>query len=73
MLEGLTPPDKRLPCKVRAIFQQLSDEDATILQAALDNESGWNAMNLAKALSDRGLSIGDNTIRKHRRKECSCN
>lgn len=72
MLEGLTPPDTRLPCKVRAIFEQLSTEDANILQQALKNESAWNATNLAKALSERGLQIGDGAIRKHRRKQCSC-
>lgn len=72
MLEGLTPPDTRLPCKVRAILEKLSEEDAKILQAALKNHAAWNAANLAKALSDRGLKIGDGSIRKHRAKTCSC-
>ena len=72
MLEGLTPPDSRLPCKVRSIFEKLSEEDTSILQAALRDESAWNATNLAKALCDRGLQVGDGAIRKHRRSECSC-
>jgi hypothetical protein len=72
MLEDLTPPVKRTPCKVRTILQQLDEKDEGILLKALTDDEAWSGNALARALSQRGLIITEKPIRKHRNSECSC-
>jgi DNA-binding HxlR family transcriptional regulator len=72
MLEDLTPPVKRTPCKVRTILEQLDEKDQSILLAALADHEAWTSNGLARALSQRGLVITEKPIRKHRNRECSC-
>ena len=72
MLEDLTPPVKRTPCKVRTILEQLDEKDQSILLAALADDEAWSGNSLARALSQRGLVITEKPIRKHRNRECSC-
>lgn len=72
MLEGLTPPTATRICHASKLIQSLDKADAKILTDAIENEAGWTANALANALAGRGVSMGSDTIRKHRRKECLC-
>jgi hypothetical protein len=71
MLEGLTPPVRTYGCKVRTIAEGLEEKDKDILLAAIDNPE-WQFKSLSNALADRGITIVDTAIAKHRRKQCSC-
>lgn len=71
MLEGLKPPVKVWPCKVRATAETLSKDDAKILLDAAENVD-WKIYALQKALADRGLSLSEKVLHKHRNKICSC-
>lgn len=74
MLEGLKPwKDGRQDlCKVANTLRSLSETDASILKEAIDDELGWPAFGLDRALSERGVMLSDDTIRKHRKKICVC-
>ena len=71
MLEGLTPPSKVLPCKVRELLETLDTKDQEILKAALIDPA-WAHLTLANSLKDRGIAISETPIRKHRLGRCSC-
>jgi hypothetical protein len=71
MLEGLTPPKKLTPCKVRDILETLDKSDKEILINALA-DSNWPDRTLANSLTERGLQVSDTPIRKHRAGRCSC-
>lgn len=72
MLEDLTPPKKTFPCKVRDVASDLETKDSVIFMQAVDNVAEWSNNGLASALNKRGVYISEKSIRKHRRKECSC-
>lgn len=72
MLEGLTPITYAGKCKVGQLLDTLDESDAKILQAALDNTEMWSAHGLKNALMQRGISVGDVVIGKHRRNLCVC-
>ena len=73
MLEGLTPPkNKAIYCKIDQTFQSLSESDAKIFTEAIDNTAQWGARTLSIALRERGISIADTTIAKHRSRTCAC-
>jgi hypothetical protein len=73
MLEGLEPPkSKSVYCKVAQTLEKLDENDAKILSAALQNIDRWAAKTLQNALRERGLSLSDTTITKHRNKTCAC-
>ena len=71
MLEGLTPPVKIRPCKVRTMFETLEAKDVVLLKEAIANE-GWTHVGLAQELTRRGLSISDQSLRVHRIGRCTC-
>lgn len=71
MLEGLKPPVKVWPCKIRTVADSLSKDDAKILLDAIEGIE-WKVQALQKALADRGLSISETPIHNHRNKICSC-
>lgn len=72
MLEGLEPPkNKSVYCKVADLAETLQDNDRTIFMEAV-NDLSWGARTLSIALRNRGLSIADTTIGKHRNKGCAC-
>jgi hypothetical protein len=71
MLENLEPPVKVLPCRVRATLEGLDPKDARILESAIADPA-WTPYSLSVALSQRGLSISDRTIKKHQIQQCSC-
>ena len=71
MLEGMTPTQRKTPCKVRSILESLESKDQVILVNAVSNEA-WKAPALARELTARGIAISEKPILAHRRKECSC-
>lgn len=72
MLEGLEPPkNKTVYCKIDLMMQDLDEKDKQILTEALANPE-WSASGLSTALRQRGLSVADTTITKHRQKACAC-
>lgn len=73
MLEGLTPPITRLyPCKVTAVISELSEADKAILTEAIADTQSWPARSLSNALAERGLTLADTTIARHRKGQCQC-
>jgi hypothetical protein len=73
MLEGLTPPkNKAVYCRIEQLMADMTPEDKKILTDALANTSGWSSNSLSKALRQRGVSVADTTIAKHRGKTCAC-
>ncbi len=72
MLEGLSPKERALTCRVRSVLAELDQEDRTILENALADSKTWGAKTLEKALKTRGITLSDNSITKHRTGICSC-
>lgn len=71
MLEGLTPPKKPGICRVGELLQKLDEKDQEILKEALSDRKRWSHMALAKALTERGLSISSSSIQRHRTGLCA--
>lgn len=71
MLENLTPPVRTYTCKVAKVAANLEEKDRAILMAAVDNPE-WHFKTLSNELSKRGIIIIDNTIARHRRRQCGC-
>jgi hypothetical protein len=71
MLENLKPTVKILPCRVRATIQGLEAKDQEILESAIA-DLNWTPHSLSNALFQRGLSLSDKSIKKHRIQQCSC-
>lgn len=73
MLEGLTPPKPKSEyCKIDLLRKDLSEKDYKILIEAIDNHDAWGARTLSNTLRQRGVSVADTTITKHRKKACAC-
>ncbi len=73
MLEGLTPAKRRArPCAVIALIDRLDEADGAILSEAVENVQRWTANALSAALRERGITIADMTITRHRNKLCVC-
>ena len=71
MLEGLKPPGALRSCKVKAISENLTQEDRAILLEAIANPE-WPIKSLSRALSERGLQISDTPLSSHRARACAC-
>jgi len=71
MLEGLAPPFGGNLCKVGRLAHELTPEDNEILQSAVIDER-WTTSALTLALSERGFSVGETVLRRHRTGKCSC-
>jgi hypothetical protein len=72
LLNGLTPPTRKLTCKVQTTWENLEPEDAEIFDKAVNDSNTWAARTLANALQNRGISISDLSITRHRNGNCSC-
>jgi hypothetical protein len=70
MLEDLTPPPRISPCMVRTVMGTLSDADQTILKNALADRDAWSNRALAKALTSKGLPLGEKIVRDRRDRPC---
>ena len=71
MLEDLSLPNRKFPCKVRTVKSELSEKDAAILETAVMNPV-WPCRTLENALSSKGIAVSEKTIKQHREKRCSC-
>ena len=71
MLDDLKLPQRVGSCKVRTIKQILDVKDAEILEASV-MDVRWPLTVLSRELNKRNISISDNSMRRHRLKECSC-
>ena len=72
MLEGLTPPPKIKPCRIRDLAVQLGDKDGKILLDAVADSQLWTINGLVSALSERGVSVSSDAVNRHRKGLCSC-
>lgn len=73
MLEGLKPPPNRAYyCRVAVTLSDLDQADQEILTTALADIQSWPAKTLSNALRERGLTLADTTITKHRQGLCQC-
>jgi hypothetical protein len=73
MLEGLAPTSyAKTKCSlIERSETKLSEADQQILADALNNKLFSN-LNLAEQLTQRGFSISENVIRRHRIGKCAC-
>lgn len=73
MLEGLTPPRNQTEyCKIADMAAVMTESDRLIFMAAVEDEEAWGASTLSIALRQRGTSVADTTITKHRKRACFC-
>lgn len=73
MLEGLEPAQsKSVYCKIKQTLETLDAKDQKILTDALADKERWSDKGLSTALRQRGLSIADTTLSKHRKQICAC-
>jgi len=73
LLKDLVAPAKRVPvCKIMAIHDSLDVADQKIFIQAVDNVDEWPTETLARELKRRGVDVGRETIRTHRRGDCVC-
>jgi hypothetical protein len=70
MLEDLTPEPRVRPCMIRTVMGDLDSDDQTILRNALADQEAWSHRGLAKALTARGLPIGEKLLRERRNRPC---
>lgn len=71
LLDDLTPPKKRWPCAVRTLVERLDTTDAEVLTSAVMNPE-WRFLALETALFEKGLTLSQGVIKRHREKTCSC-
>jgi hypothetical protein len=72
LLDNLSEPAFQIPkCKVRTILAELQATDREALQKALDNPK-WANSPLSKALAEKGIYVGDKSLKAHRHNECGC-
>ena len=68
---ALNTPRKGPPCTMGIVLQELPEDDIKGLLQALDNPT-IKSTAIRRALEGRGYKVNDNTIGRHRRKECLC-
>jgi hypothetical protein len=71
LLSDLELPKRKWPCAVRSVSNSLEAEDKEILLAAVMNPE-WQYSSLERALAEKGVTLSQNTIKRHRLKGCSC-
>lgn len=58
-------------CRIAQIMLQLSPEDRTDLETALNDPTIYGSA-IYRVLVNRGFQVQDHTIHRHRRKDCAC-
>lgn len=72
LLDDLTPPSRyRMKCHYALLKAKLDDADQARLEQMIADPA-WSNTGLAKALTSKGLDIGQQSIARHRRQDCSC-
>ena len=61
----------RVKCSVLKVLQTLAEDDQADLLTAIANEN-IRATVIAKVLTERGCTISDFSVRRHRLKRCAC-
>ena len=72
LLDDLTPHVKKYSCKIATILSELEPADRAILEAALQDTNTWTSRALANAVRQRGITLVDTSVTKHRNGLCSC-
>lgn len=57
-------------CSMKEFIQQLDDDDAAALSAAL--ASNRSSASIFRALKSVGFSASESSLKRHRNKECMC-
>jgi hypothetical protein len=72
MLEGLKKETSPYhSCRVRMFVDTLEPADQKLMQGYLDDPE-FGPIALSSALSRRGLTLSEKSIRKHKQNLCSC-
>jgi hypothetical protein len=71
MLEDLSIPNKPVSCRIRTVYESLTEPNKSIFIQAIENPE-WPMTTLANELKKRGIDVSDNSIRRHRKRTCSC-
>ena len=71
MLEDLQPRKTRRTCAVVTLKKGLSEKDQELLDGYMQDEY-WSPYKLSVALSEKGLKIAPDSLRRHMRGACSC-
>jgi hypothetical protein len=71
LLDDLKPIEKVWSCLVRKMAEELSESDAKILFAAVEDKA-FSALGLRKALAQKNLHLHENAIYRHRKQTCAC-
>lgn len=71
MLENFRIITPKRPCKVRTIWETLSDSDKEIYMSNLSDLSIATRA-LERAFKEVGIDLGDTAINHHRKGLCSC-
>jgi hypothetical protein len=58
-------------CGIKRVLETLDPADADDLRAVLDDQSNMNTI-IARVLENRGITMSEQTIRRHRKGQCSC-
>ena len=73
LLADMTPPARKASqCKMWMLRDGLDAGDQKILDVALADTESWPTETLTRELRRRGLQIGRETIRAHRKGDCAC-
>lgn len=71
-----TPPKPMhgLPCSVGVLLDTLQGDELDALRTMLGNnqQRGWGASDIWRALTDEGYEVGLQTINRHRGGKCRC-
>lgn len=72
-LNGLVnEPVKRLQCSISIMLNAMSDDsDRAAVTHALTNDA-VRASSLARVLRNHGYSVSEQSIRRHRKRDCRC-
>jgi len=75
--EKLTPEAarrsrKRGGCNLGAALRRLSEEDRSLVEAALADRDTYPGTYIAAALRASGWDVSQFSVRRHRNRECAC-
>jgi hypothetical protein len=72
MLENLKPRETTHVAKIDQILNDLDTDDRKLFTGFLADVNSWSPNELSFALSEHGISVAGDTIRRYRRKHGFC-
>jgi len=76
MLESLenyrNSPGGKGSCRIKSLRAELGEEDARILDNALEDTDGFTTNALHRGLRDAGVVLSYHAVYRHRNKICAC-